>query len=75
MSRPLALGREAGEEAAGGGGGPGVGRTEATPISSQAVPGHVVGGADRVAPRGDAGLHAVGALQAQRMTGLLIPFP
>lgn len=35
------------------------------------VPGHVVGRAGRVASCGDAGLHAVRALQAQRVIGVL----
>lgn len=38
------------------------------------VPGHVVGGAGGVA-RGGAGLHAVGALQAQRVVGVLALLP
>lgn len=39
------------------------------------VPGHVVRGAGRVAPCGDAGLHAVGTLQAQCVIGVLALLP
>lgn len=39
------------------------------------VPGHVVRGAGRVAPSGDAGLHAVRALQTQRIVGVLTLLP
>lgn len=35
------------------------------------IPGHVVRRAGRVVPRGHAGVHAVGALQAQGVVGLL----
>lgn len=38
---------------------------------ASAVPGHVVWRAGRVVPRGHAGVHAVGALQAQRVVRLL----
>lgn len=39
------------------------------------APGHVVGGTGRVAPRGDAGLHAVRALQAQCVVRVLALIP
>lgn len=42
-----------------------------TRVSPSVVPEHVVRRAGRVVARGHAGVHAVGALQAQRVIGLL----
>lgn len=80
MSRPLALGRE-GEEWVHQGQRWQVWFRGGQSCHHQAgwgrgqVPGHVVGGTGGVASCGDAGLHAVRALQAQCVIGVLTLLP